>query len=45
MKTTVTRLSSEVETSRGDIAGAEGAAEARRRASGSTASEDPFKAL
>ncbi len=45
MKTTVTSLSGEVEKSRGYIARAEGAAQARLAASGATSSEDPFKAI
>ena len=45
MKTTVTSLSSEVEKSRGYIARAEGAAQARLTTSGGTAAEDPFKAI
>ena len=45
MKTTVDSLSNEVEKSRGYIARAEGAAQARLTTSGTTASEDPFKAI
>jgi uncharacterized protein YaaN involved in tellurite resistance len=45
MKTTVDSLSNEVEKSRGYIARAEGASQARLTASGGTASEDPFKAI
>ena len=45
MKTTVNSLSSEVEKSRGYIARAEGAAQARLTAGGGTAAEDPFKAI
>jgi uncharacterized protein YaaN involved in tellurite resistance len=45
MKTTVTSLSSEVEKSRGYIARAEGAAQARLTARGGGTSEDPFKAI
>jgi len=45
MKTTVDSLSNEVEKSRGYIARAEGASQARLTASGSGAAEDPFKAI
>jgi uncharacterized protein YaaN involved in tellurite resistance len=45
MKTTVDSLSNEVEKSRGYIARAEGAAQARLTTSGSTTADDPFKAI
>jgi hypothetical protein len=46
MKTTVNSLSSEVEKSRGYIARAEGAAQARLTSGGGgTAADDPFKAI
>jgi len=45
MKTTVNSLSSEVEKSRGYIARAEGAAQARLTHGGSSSAEDPFKAI
>ncbi|HWI84697.1 MAG TPA: toxic anion resistance protein [Sphingomonas sp.] len=45
MKTTVNSLSSEVEKSRGYIARAEGAAQARLTVGGGSAAEDPFKAI
>jgi len=43
MKTTVDSLSSEVEKSRGYIARAEGAAQARLTSGGATSADDPFK--
>jgi uncharacterized protein YaaN involved in tellurite resistance len=45
MKTTVDSLSSEVEKSRGYIARAEGASQARLTSAGGSAAEDPFKAI
>jgi uncharacterized protein YaaN involved in tellurite resistance len=45
MKTTVNSLSSEVEKSRGYIARAEGAAQARLTSGGGSTADDPFKAL
>ena len=43
MKTTVDSLSTEVEKSRGYIARAEGAAQARLTSSGTSSADDPFK--
>jgi uncharacterized protein YaaN involved in tellurite resistance len=45
MKTTVNSLSNEVEKSRGYIARAEGAAQARLTSGAATPADDPFKAL
>jgi uncharacterized protein YaaN involved in tellurite resistance len=45
MKTTVNSLSTEVEKSRGYIARAEGAAQARLTSGGGSTADDPFKAL
>jgi hypothetical protein len=45
MKTTVDSLSTEVEKSRGYIARAEGASQARLTASSGGKTDDPFKAL
>ena len=43
MKTTVTSLTGEVEKSRGYIARAEGAAQARLTSGGTASADDPFK--